>query len=70
MKKGNEMMWPYGMTTREVDEFLEEAEWLLRQFLLGGYYQTILAFLNEYRTELTEWLVCEKGREDLEQDEF
>lgn len=60
------MMWPYGMTTREVDEFLEEAEWLLRQFLLGGYHQTILAFLNEYQTELAEWLVCEKGRDDLE----
>lgn len=66
MKQGNEMMWPYGMTTREVDDFLEETEWLLRQFLLSGYYQTILDFLNEYDVELRDWLVSERGRDDLE----
>lgn len=59
-------IWPYGMTTREVDEFLEDAEWLLRQFLESGYHQTINDFLNEYDIELVEWLVNEKGREDLE----
>ena len=59
-------MWPYGMTTREVDEFLEDAEWLLRQFLESGYQHTINDFLNEYDIELVEWLVNEKGREDLE----
>ena len=59
-------MWPYNMSTQEVDEFLEETEWLLRNFLEAGYHQTILDFLNEYDVELRDWLVSERGRDDLE----
>ena len=59
-------MWPYGMTMHEVDEFLEETEWLLRNFLEAGYHQTILDFLNEYDVELRDWLINERGRDDLE----
>lgn len=54
-------MWPYGMTTQDVDEFLEEAGVLLREYLLSGSYDTVMAFLGEYDIELTDWLTNEKG---------
>ena len=58
-------MWPYGMTTQEVDEFLEEIEYLVRYHLMSACYQTVLNILDEYDSELTEWLVNDKGREDI-----
>ncbi len=58
-------MWPYGMTTQEVDEFLEEFEYLVREYLMSACYQTVLNILDEYDSELTEWLENFKGREDI-----